>query len=108
TPPEANSNQKMNDYIKDIGMQAGIDSPVILTKYKGATKIEKSEPKFKFLSSHSARRTFVTLSLEKGMRPEVVMSITGHKDYATFKKYIKLTENVKLAEMNNAWNIAKP
>lgn len=106
-PPIMISNQKMNDYIKDIGMQAGIDSPVILTKYQGATKIEKSEPKYKFLSSHSARRTFVTLSLEKGMRPEVVMSITGHKDYATFKKYIKLTENVKLAEMNNAWNLRK-
>jgi integrase len=104
-PPVMISNQKMNDYIKDIGKEAGIDTPIILTKYQGATKIEKSEPKYMFLSSHSARRTFVTLSLEKGMRPEVVMSITGHKDYATFKKYIKLTENVKLAEMNNAWNI---
>jgi site-specific recombinase XerD len=104
-PPVMISNQKMNDYIKDIGKEAGITTPIILTKYQGATKIEKSEPKYKFLSSHSARRTFVTLSLEKGMRPEVVMSITGHKDYATFKKYIKLTENVKLAEMNNAWNI---
>ena len=103
-PPVMISNQKMNDYIKNIGKEAGIDTPIILTKYQGATKIEKSEPKYKFLSSHSARRTFVTLSLEKGMRPEVVMSITGHKDYATFKKYIKLTENVKLAEMNNAWN----
>jgi len=104
-PPAMISNQKMNDYIKDIGEIAEINNPIILTKYQGATKIEKSEPKHKFLSTHTARRTFVTLSLEKGMRPEVVMSITGHKDYATFKKYIKLTENVKLAEMNNAWNI---
>lgn len=104
-PPVMISNQKMNDYIKAIGESAGISTPIILTKYQGATKIEKAEPKHKFLSSHTARRTFVTLSLEKGMRPEVVMSITGHKDYPTFKKYIKLTENVKLAEMNNAWNI---
>lgn len=37
------------------------------------------------------------------MRPEMVMSITGHKDYKTFKKYIKLTDKVKLAEMNNIW-----
>lgn len=103
-PPVMISNQKMNDYIKDIGEIAEITTPIILTKYQGATRIEKSEPKHKFLSTHTARRTFVTLSLEKGMRPEVVMSITGHKDYATFKKYIKLTENVKLAEMNNAWN----
>jgi site-specific recombinase XerD len=103
-PPQMISNQKMNDYIKEIGELAGVNDPIILTKYKGAMKVEKSEPKHNFLSSHTARRTFVTLSLEKGMRPEVVMSITGHKDYATFKKYIKLTENVKQAEMNNAWN----
>ncbi|EOR92746.1 integrase [Arcticibacter svalbardensis MN12-7] len=103
-PPQMISNQKMNDYIKEIGELAGIKQNIILTQYQGATKLEKAEPKYKFLSTHSARRTFVTLSLEKGMRPEVVMSITGHKDYATFKKYIKLTENVKLAEMNNAWN----
>lgn len=103
-PPQVISNQKMNDYIKEIGELAEINSNIILTQYQGATKIEKAEPKFNFLSTHTARRTFVTLSLEKGMRPEVVMSITGHKDYTTFKKYIKLTENVKLAEMNNAWN----
>lgn len=103
-PPPTISNQKMNDYIKEIGELAGINEPIILTKYQGAKKIEKSEPKHSFLSTHTARRTFVTLSLEKGMRPEVVMSITGHKDYATFKKYIKLTENVKQAEMENAWN----
>jgi site-specific recombinase XerD len=104
-PPQMISNQKMNDYIKELGVLAGINDNIILTQYQGATKIEKSEPKHNFLSTHTARRTFVTLSLEKGMRPEVVMSITGHKDYATFKKYIKLTENVKSVEMNNAWNI---
>jgi site-specific recombinase XerD len=104
TPPPTISNQKMNDYIKEIGELAGINEPIILTKYQGTVKIERSEPKFNFLSTHTARRTFVTLSLEKGMRPEIVMAITGHKDYATFKKYIKLTENVKLTEMLNAWN----
>ncbi|SDK58615.1 Site-specific recombinase XerD [Pedobacter sp. ok626] len=103
-PPQVISNQKMNDYIKEIGELAEINGNIILTQYQGAIRIEKAEPKYNFLSTHTARRTFVTLSLEKGMRPEVVMSITGHKDYPTFKKYIKLTENVKLAEMNNAWN----
>ncbi len=102
--PKVISNQKMNDYLKEIGEIAEINNSIQLTKYRGAEKIQVLEPKYKFISTHTARRTFVTLSLEKGMRPETVMSITGHKDYNTFKKYIKLTENVKLAEMANVWN----
>ncbi len=101
--PKLFSNQKVNDYLKDIGKLAEINESIIITKYRGIEKVEFLEPKYNFISSHTARRTFVTLSLEKGMRPETVMSITGHKDYKTFKKYIKLTDKVKLAEMNNIW-----
>ena len=83
---------------------AEINESVIVTKYRGLEKVEFLEPKYNFISSHTARRTFVTLSLEKGMRPETVMSITGHKDYKTFKKYIKLTDKVKMNEMNQIWS----
>ena len=102
--PKLFSNQKMNDYLKDIGELAEINESVLVVKYRGLEKVEFLEPKYNFISSHTARRTFVTLSLEKGMRPETVMSITGHKDYKTFKKYIKLTDKVKLVEMNNIWS----
>jgi site-specific recombinase XerD len=101
--PKMITNQKMNEYLKEIGEIAEINESIQLTKYRGTERIQTTEPKFKFMSTHTARRTFVTLSLERGMRPELVMSITGHKDYKTFKKYIKLTENVRLAEMNNIW-----
>ncbi|MDB5137430.1 MAG: Phage integrase SAM-like protein [Mucilaginibacter sp.] len=101
--PKLFSNQKTNEYLKEIGELAGITESILITKYRGVEKVEFLEPKYKFISSHTARRTFVTLSLEKGMRPETVMSITGHKDYKTFKKYIKLTDKVKLAEINTIW-----
>ncbi|GAC1562713.1 MAG: hypothetical protein NVS3B13_36040 [Mucilaginibacter sp.] len=90
--------------LKDLGKLAEFNETVQIIKYRGVEKVEFLEPKYKFLSTHTARRTFVTLSLEKGMRPETVMSITGHKDYKTFKKYIKLTDKVKLIEMNNIWS----
>ena len=57
-----------------------------------------------FIGTHTARRTFVPLSLEKGMRAEIVMSITGHKEYNTFKKYIKITNKVKNIDMKRIWN----
>lgn len=102
--PKLFSNQKTNDYLKDLGKLAGIEEQIQVVKYRGVNKVEFLEPKYNFMCTHTARRTFVTLSLEKGMRPETVMSITGHKDYATFKKYIKLTDKVKMMEMNNIWS----
>lgn len=101
--PKMASNQKTNDYLKELGELADINEPVHIVKYRGVEKVEFLEPKYKFMCTHTARRTFVTLCLEKGMRPETVMSITGHKDYKTFKKYIKLTDKVKMIEMNNIW-----
>lgn len=102
------SNQKTNEHLKEIGKLEGIeiDEPIVLTKFRGVEEIQIKKPKYDFLSSHTARRTFVTLSLEKGMRPETVMGITGHKEYSTFKKYIKITSKVKLVELKRIWNIA--
>jgi site-specific recombinase XerD len=98
------SNQKTNQYIKELGQHAELFDPVILTKFRGAQEIQDIKMKYEFLSTHTARRTFVTLSLQKGMRPEIVMKITGHKEWGTFKKYIKLSSQATLAEMKSTWN----
>jgi integrase len=98
------SNQKANQYIKEICQLAGFDDLVSIVKYSGSHKIEQSYNKYDLVTTHTARRTFVTLSLEKGMRIETLMEITGHKDYKTLKKYIKITNQVKQNEMNKVWN----
>lgn len=107
--PPVLSNQKTNEHLKLIAKLAKIDEPISLVKYNGAIKININEPKYSLITTHTARRTFVTLCLEKGMRAEVVMELTGHKDYRTFKKYIKITDTVKSIEMNKFWgeNILK-
>jgi integrase len=98
------SSQKTNQHLKELRKLAGIDEPIKIVKYRGAEPIENTFPKYELVTMHTARRTFVTLSLEKGMRPETVMEITGHKDYKTFKKYIKITSSVKETEMNKIWS----
>jgi len=98
------SNQKTNEYLKELGKLANLNESIKITKFRGAERIEIVEPKYNFISSHTARRTFVTLSLEKGMNAEEVMEITGHKNYKTFKKYIALTSKVKKIAMKRAWN----
>jgi integrase len=97
------SSQRMNDYLKELGQLAEIDEPVRIVRYQGAKRIEDRGPKWQFLTSHVARKSFVTISLERGMRPEVVMSFTGHRSFKTMKKYIALTDQAKREEMAKVW-----
>jgi integrase len=99
------SNQKMNEYLKDLGKLVGISEPTTITKRRGSEKLVSTKPKYEFIGTHTARRTYITLSLEKGMRAEVVMRISGHTNYSSFKKYIKISEKVAETEMNNAWQL---
>lgn len=97
------TNQDTNRNLKDIGEQAGLKDPVMIVKYRGTEEVRIAEPKYNLITTHTARRTFVTLSLEKGMRAETLMQITGHKSFKTLKKYIKITDKVKTLEMDRVW-----
>lgn len=98
------SNQKTNEYLKELCKEAKIETPQRIVKFRGAERIETVHPKYELIGTHSARRTFITLSLEKGMRAETVMSITGHTNYRTMQKYVKITDKVKLTEMASVWH----
>ncbi len=59
------------------------------------------------LETHTGRRTFVTLSYQKGMRVLDIMAITGHKDYDSFIKYYRL-DKIKVHEnFHAAWSDIK-
>jgi integrase len=106
-PLKVISNQKMNEYLKDLCEKAEIKDEVKRVRYSGNERKEEKFLKYELIGTHTARRTFITLSLEKGMRPETVMEITGHKDYKMMKKYIKISSKVKETEMRAAWTSPK-
>ena len=97
------SPQKFREYIKEACEAVGMKDIVVKTSFIGNKRIEQKIKRHDMISTHTARRTFITISLEKGMRPDIVMSITGHKSYSSFKKYIKLSDKVREQEMANAW-----
>lgn len=97
------SNQKTNEYIKELCKLAGILEPVEIVRFRGAKKEAIVYPKSDLISIHTGRKTFCTLSLEKGMSAEEVMQISGHKDYQSFKRYVKITEARTKVVMRNAW-----
>lgn len=96
------SNQKANDYLKALGKLAGIDTPVEKTRTYGSERKSKTYRKYELMSMHLGRRTFATLSLEKGVASQDVMSLTGHKMYASFKRYVNITKAQKQKAMD-AW-----
>lgn len=102
--PPPFSNQKVNEYIKEAAKEAQIDDLTMVEKFSGVNRIVLSKPKYSFISTHTGRRTFITLSHEKGMNIEMIMKITGIKKWDTLKKYLKVSEKSKLMKMNEFWN----
>ena len=106
-PLPAISNQKVNEYIKEVCEMAGINKQIEIVRFHGKKKVTNTYPKFELISFHNARKTFVTLSLEKGMSAEEVMTISGHEDYKSFKRYVNVTEKRKKVVMLKAWGAPK-
>lgn len=99
------SNAKMNEYLKELCENAEIKEPVEIVRFRGSVREVNVYPKYKLISVHVGRKTFVTLSLERGMSAEEVMTITGHQDYKSFKRYVKVTEKRKKVVMAKAWKM---
>ncbi len=98
------SQQKLNSYLKEVGMKVGINDPQKLVKFQGGKRFESIVPRYELLKSHVGRRTFITLSIMKGIPIPVIQSMTGHRDLASFQKYIQIGSESKIEAMKN-WSI---
>jgi integrase len=93
------SNQKMNDYLKDIGKLSGLDEPQRIVYFKGHIRYEDVQPKHALLTTHCGRRTFIVNALRLGIPSEVIMKWTGHSDFKAMKPYVKIVDKLKISEM---------
>jgi len=98
------SNQKMNDYLKELGKLAALDEEHEVITYKAGVKEVHKRPLHELLTTHMARRTFITQSLERGMLPSTVMKLSTHKDVKSFNLYINTTKARLKHEVDQAWN----
>lgn len=93
------TNQKMNEYLKELMELAGIDEPIRETHYRGNERIDTIIPKYALISTHAGRRTFICNALSLGIPPQVVMKWTGHSDYKAMKPYIDISDETKISAM---------
>lgn len=94
------SNQKMNDYLKELGKLAGFDEPIREVYFVGNERKEVVVPKYELLGTHAGRRTFICNALAMGIPAQVVMKWTGHSDYKAMKPYIDVADTIKKTAMS--------
>ena len=94
------SEQQTNDHLKEIGEICGFNSPVHITYFRGAERVDEVYAKWQLLSCHAGRRTFISNAIMLGIPPQVVMKWTGHSDYQTMKPYIEIADKAKANAMS--------
>ncbi|WP_162126060.1 tyrosine-type recombinase/integrase [Flavobacterium phycosphaerae] len=91
----------INENIKKICKRANITENHIIRRTEGGKEVEYEFPKYKLVSSHTARRSFCTNAYKSGMPIQDIMAISGHKTERVFLNY------VKVEKVENAKRIAK-
>ncbi|MGJ8745801.1 phage integrase SAM-like domain-containing protein [Polaribacter sp.] len=112
--PKSLSDQKFNDYIKDVCKLAGITEIVEGAKMcpmeieeNGKKKIihrkkDGKFPKYELVTSHTCRRSFAS-NLYGKLETLTIMNITGHKTESQFLDYIKITPKEYAVKLKGYW-----
>lgn len=93
------SSQKYNEAIKQMLKLAGIDRTVTILDSVTGEEIKK--PIYEVASSHMARRTFIGNLYKKVKDPNLVGSLSGHKEGSkAFARYREIDEDIKVELVN--------
>ncbi len=97
------SNQKFNDYLKELFEKMEYTEIIKKTMRYGNDIIETESPMFERISSHTARRSFITIMKNEGIPDKVIMSYTGHKSIEVFNNYYRPNQEHRINFMNQVW-----
>lgn len=95
-----------NKSLKEVFRITEINRLVRKIKWKRGRPYQTSEPLSEIITSHVARKTFITNSLILGMSESEVKKISGHKDDRSFRRYVEIGNSylskakVKLSKVN--------
>ena len=98
------SDQKFRNYIKEACKIVGFTQEVVKSIRIGNKVFNKTLKKYERISTHTARRSFITNMINAGVPNKVIMGITGHKSIVTFQNYYKPNETNTIRFMKNVWD----
>ena len=99
------SEQKFNLYLKDLCELAEVNEITLgsVKDPKTNRKVRGYYPKYKLISSHSCRRSFVSNHYGK-LDDATIMAISTHKSHSQYIKYVKTTLQEHASKLENYWN----
>lgn len=97
------SNQKMNEYLKELGKLVGLNRSVSKIKYRGSQRIEEVFSLYEVLTCHVGRKTFVSYMFNRNVDSELIRSISNHKSISSFARYNKIDDHHKATQMKIAF-----
>ena len=89
--PKARCIQYFDKAIKNICKKVGIDEIIVYEEERAGDIIMIKRPKYEMISSHTARRTFITNMNKNNVPNSKTRKCTGHKSTACFDRYDKMT-----------------
>jgi integrase len=98
------SNPKLNLYLKELFEHLGIDRPVTMVEYHGNERTEVTGPLYKFMTTHVARKTFITLALANDIPVQEVMRMSGHSDYRGMRPYVSVIKE-HIIKISKNWKV---
>lgn len=99
------ANQKHNQYIKDVFKVMGNNHEVQKVTTRGAENIREKMSFYERISTHTARRTFITMMKKNGVSDKLIASITGHKDMKTLNQYYQVDDESKLSVVQDVFKL---
>ena len=96
------SNQLALLHLKKIGEKASIKRLHNVTEDRGGIVTTTKVKAFELIGTHTARRSYITNMLKRGIDSKLIKKITGHSKDESFEKYVKLTsEDAAIAILDN-------
>jgi len=96
-------NAQFNKKVKEIAKLAGLHETIKFSYRKGNKQIEVKRPKWAWVTSHTARRSFCTNEYLKGTPYKMIMQISGHKREKDFYKYIRIDPEAAAQKVMELW-----
>ncbi|TVZ52258.1 tyrosine-type recombinase/integrase [Dokdonia sp. Hel_I_53] len=98
--PKKMSEQKINDYIKEIAEIAELNEIIHIEKTIGGKTVRTPYKKYEIISNHTGRRSFCTNAYLADMSTIDIMAMSGHTSETVFYRYIKVTPTERLQRLS--------
>jgi site-specific recombinase XerD len=86
------SSQKFNKRIQMVCKKLEFTESFKRTSKKGTQKDVEVFQRWQIITSHTARRTFITLSKEKNLPDHLIMKVTGHRSLRSMHGYARFNK----------------